>query len=116
MVICRKILISVVMLTLAIGCGEKEEQVVTTEHVGGSLYVNKRMPKSEYEAMTKKRDSLEREFSQPRYYNEPINIENFEKMDMINVNYEIGFWLFVLFFFNLLLLTVFTASSKPEDS
>ncbi|GBU23970.1 hypothetical protein R83H12_00590 [Fibrobacteria bacterium R8-3-H12] len=121
----EKILISVIMLTLAIGCGEKEKQVVTTEHVWGNVYVNKRMPKSEYEAMTKKRDSLDREYfnqnkreekySQATYYSEPINTEKFEKMDMISVNYEIEFWLFMLFFLNLILFTVLTVSSKPDD-
>jgi len=134
-VICRKILISVVMLTLAIGCGEKEEQVVTTEHVWGNVYVKKRMPKSEYEAMTKKRDSLDREYfkqnqrkeyderefvmdeiSEPMYYNEPINVTKFEKLNMISVDYEIEFWLFILFFLNLILFTVLTISSNPDDS
>jgi len=144
-----KILISVIMITLTIGCGEKD--VVTTEHVWGNVYVNKRMPKSEYDAMVKKRDSLDREsfkqeqrrknnerewakrefvmneidvkseaesqlYSPPMYYNEPINTEKFEKLNMISVNYEIGFWLFMLLFFNLMLLTVLTVSSKPDDS
>jgi len=122
------------MLTLAIGCGEKEEQVVTTEHVWGNVYVNKRMSKSKYEAMTKKRDSLDREYfkqnqrkeygerefvmdeiSVPTYYNEPINAAKFEKINMIYIDYEIGFWLFMLFFFNLLLLTVLTISNKQDD-
>jgi len=123
------------MLTLAVGCGEKEKQVVITEHVGGNLYVNKRMPKSEYEAMTKKRDSLDREYfkqtqrevnnrrefvmneiSPPIYYNDPIAIEKFEKLNMISINYELGFWLFMLLFFNLMLLTVLRIVSKPGDS
>jgi len=80
----KKAFICIITLIL-LSCNKKEKTVTVPEHVGGSLYVNRKVSQSEYAKMMQKR-----EFDEKEKHKKMIERENFYKKqrEEWNANYR----------------------------
>jgi len=80
-----KILFICIITLILLSCNKKEKTVNVPEHVGGSLYVNRKVSQSEYTKIMQKR-----EFDEKEKHKKMIERENFYKKqkEEWNANYR----------------------------